>query len=98
MTINEGLIHSALLKAEPGDLDDVLTASEAYRICTMTAGKLRRARHLRRQRDQLLECARYCEGALQEFALNGRWEKFEYPPAERMADAGDADLILAIHL
>jgi len=38
--IDEDLIREALLKSNPGDLDDVLSAIEAYRLCGRTAQKI----------------------------------------------------------
>ena len=92
MSIDEDLIREALIKTAPGDLDAVLTAIEAYRICTRTAQRLRRSRVLSPQRTQALECAAYCARRLTEYATTGRMESLRYPEVQ----FGEAELNLAV--
>jgi hypothetical protein len=82
------------LKVGPGDLDQVLTAIEAYRVCVSTLHKLRGTRRVRQQMKQVMECARYCEKALFEYAATGRWTNVQYPPAGRTTDFQKAHLVL----
>jgi hypothetical protein len=70
MTIREGIINDALRRASPQDLDDVLTAIEAYRMCAGAAARLDR-RALGSQRNQVRECAERIESLLEEFAATG---------------------------
>ena len=79
MEIKEDLIQEALLKSQPEDLDDLLTAIEAYRICARTAGKLDGAPAFRSQRTQATECAEYCERILADYSATGRLKKLRYP-------------------
>jgi len=77
--IKEDLIQEALLKSNAGDLDAVLTAIEAYRICARTAGKLSRSRVFSPQRNEVTACAEYCESVLMDYAATGRLKQFHYP-------------------
>ena len=79
MEIDEDLIQQALLKSNAGDLDAVLTAIEAYRMCARTAQKLHRSRLFSPQRGQVTACAEYCESVLTDYAATGRLKKFRYP-------------------
>ena len=97
MTIDEGLIRDVFLRVNPGDLDQVLTTIEAYRICVSTLHKLRRTRHLDDQMQQVRECAQSCERALEEYAHTGCWKDFQYPAAGQAADFQKAHLILVLH-
>ena len=72
MTIDEELIHDALLRSGASELDDILTTIEAYRTCIMTAHRLLRTRCMQEKRDQVLECAGFCRKVLEEFASTGR--------------------------
>jgi hypothetical protein len=80
--INEDLIQNALLKSNPGDLDAVLTAIEAYRICARTAEKLQSSEFFNPQRNQVTACAEYCESVLTDYAATGRLKKFRYPDTD----------------
>lgn len=81
MTINEELIREVLLQSTPGDLDDVLTAIEAYRICARTAERLRRSSEMTEQREQVEECAQYCETLLTGYVATGVIKPDSYPVA-----------------
>jgi hypothetical protein len=83
VTIDEGLIRDVFLKVGPGDLDQVLTGIEAYRMCVSTLDKLRGTLDLRHQEQQVLECAQSCERALFEYAATGCWKNVQDPPAGR---------------
>lgn len=75
MTIDEELIRDALLRSSASDLDDILTAIEAYRMCVITAHRLHRTAGTQGQRDQALECAGYCRKVLQDYASMGRIDR-----------------------
>jgi hypothetical protein len=94
VTIDEGLIRDVFLKVGPGDLDQALTAIEAYRICVSTLHKLRGTRHLHQQKQQVMECARSCERALFEYLATGCWMNVQYPPAGGTADFQKAHLVM----
>jgi hypothetical protein len=96
VTIDEGLIRDVFFRVNPGDLDQVLTAIEAYRVCVSTLHKLRRTRHLRHQKEQVMECARCCERALVEYVATGRWTEFQYPPAHRSSGLQKAHLVVVL--
>lgn len=96
MTIDEGLIRDVFLRVNPEDLEQVLTAIEAYRVCVSTLHKLRRTRCLRHQKQQVMECAQSCERALVEYVATGRWKEFQYPPAGQTADFQEAHLVLVL--
>jgi hypothetical protein len=81
MTIREGIISEALRRASPQDLDDVLTAIEAYRMCAGAAGRLAR-KDLGCQRNQVRECAERIETALAEFAVTGVLATVRYHEGE----------------
>jgi hypothetical protein len=95
VTIDEGLIREVFLRVSPGDLDHVLTAIEAYRMCVSTCRKLPRTRY-RRQKREVMECARSCERALAEYVATGCWRDFQYPPAARAAEFQRAHLVLML--
>ncbi|MBZ5617166.1 MAG: hypothetical protein LAQ69_00335 [Acidobacteriia bacterium] len=96
MTIDEGLIRDVFLRASPADLEQVLTAIEAYRICVTTLHKLERKPELRHQQEQVMECAESCERALVAYAATGCWKEFRYPPAWQTTDFEKAHLVLVI--
>ena len=96
MTIDEGLIRDVFLRVSPGDLDNVLAAIEAYRICVSTLHKLRRTRHLYQQKREVMECAQLCERALAEYVATGCWKEFRYPAAECTTGFHRAHLILVL--
>jgi hypothetical protein len=96
VTIDEGLIRDVFLRVNPGDLDQVLTAIEGYRVCVSTLDKLGRTRHLDHQKRQVMECARSCERALVEYAANGFWKEFQYPPPGQTADFQEAHMVLLL--
>ena len=78
MVINEDLIQRALRRSRSCDLESVLTTVEAYRACVRTAQRLRRARGMQEQRDQMLECAGCCRKALEKYAETGCIEAFRF--------------------
>lgn len=80
MTVNEALIHEAVLRASPETLDAVLDAVEAYRTCVATAQKLVRCASMETQRQQVLECAAFCEEKLAASIRTGSIESVHYPP------------------
>lgn len=94
VTIDEDLIRDVFLKVGPGDLDQVLTAIEAYRVCVSTLDKLQGTGHVRQQKRQVMECARSCERALFKYVATGCWTNVQYPPAGRTKDFQKAHLVL----
>jgi hypothetical protein len=96
VTIDENLIRDVFLRVEPGDLDQVLTTIEAYRVCVSSANNLRGKRDLHNQEKQVLECARSCESALVEYVATGIWKSVQYPPAGWKADPDETRLRLMI--
>lgn len=96
MTIDEGLIRDVFLRVSPGDLDQVLTAIEAYRVCVSTLHYFRGSRHLRHQKQQVMECAQSCERALFDYVATGCWKNFQYPPAGRTTEFQKVHLVLRI--
>ena len=77
--INEDLIEEALLRSQAGELETLLTAIEAYRMCARTAQRLERSRRCNPQRNQVTACAEYCESVLRDYTATGRLRKFRYP-------------------
>jgi hypothetical protein len=96
VTINEGLIQDVFRRANSGDLEQVLTAIEGYRICVATLQKLRRTPHLHHQRRQVTECAESCERALVDYAATGLWKEFQYPSEGQTTEFGQAHFVLVI--
>ena len=97
MEIDKRLIQHVFRRVNPRDLDRVLTAIEAYRVCISTLQKLERVRHLSQQRKEVEECAQCCERALWEYLETGDWKHFDYPPAGRPADFQRAHFVLVFH-
>ena len=96
MTIDESLIRDVFLRVSPGDLDQVLRAIEAYRVCVSTLHNLRGPRHLRHRERQVMECAQSCERALAEYVVTGCWKNFQHPPAGRKTHYQQAHLVLML--
>ena len=94
VTIDEDLIRDVFLKVGPGDLDQVLTAIEGYRVCVSTLQRFRGTRCLRQQEEQVMACARSCEKALFKYLDTGSWTGVQYPPAGRTGDLQKAHLVL----
>jgi hypothetical protein len=91
--LNEGLIRDALLKATAEDLDRVLTTIEAYRTCVQTAARLKRKPAMDVQRQQVLDCAAYCEETLAAIAAGEPGSSVYFPET----DLAGAQFVLAIH-
>jgi hypothetical protein len=77
--LNEDLIRDALLKTGAGNLDRVLATIEAYRTCVETARRLDQRPSMETQRQQVLNCAAYCEKTLATCAATGRTGSLQYP-------------------
>jgi hypothetical protein len=96
VTVDEALIRDVFLRLKAGDLDQVLTAIEGYRVCVSAWRKLRRTRRLREQAEEVKECAESCEKALLDYVATGCWKEFQYPPAGREPDFQTAHLVLML--
>ena len=92
MTVNEALIRDALLKSKPADMNKIRPAVEAYRTCVSTARRLVHNRSMETQRQQVMECARFCEEKLAGYAATGKMGPLKYPES----DGGCAHLVIAI--
>ena len=91
MNVDENLIREALVATDPSELENVLAAIEAYRVCVATAQKLVGASHLRNQRQQVLQCALYCKDLLAGYAAGQPVRQIEFPP-----EGSDGDFKLTI--
>jgi hypothetical protein len=90
--VNENLIREALLKSKPADMEKILTAVEAYRTCVSTARRLVHNRSMDTQRQQVMDCAHFCEEKLAGYAATGKLGSLRYPEPDR----GCAHIVIAI--